>query len=254
MRTVVRYGWTPDLPDARDLKLPPRRVHAPTPSKIDLRNHGPVIYDQGNLGSCTANAIAAAIQFDMIKQKQKVFRPSRLFIYYNERVIEDTVAQDSGAQLRDGAKTVAKLGVCDEEGSWPYDESKLTDRPWNSAYAKALDHQTLLYARVPQTALDLEGCLADGFPFVFGFTVYQSFESDSVALTGIVPMPNIKANEGVVGGHAVMAVGYDKLSRVFICRNSWGIDWGMKGYFTMPYDYVLNSDFSDDFWTFRKVE
>jgi C1A family cysteine protease len=94
--------------------------------------------------------------------------------------------------------------------------------------------------------------MADGFPFVFGFTVYDSFESDQVAKTGILNMP--KPDEPEVGGHAVMGVGYDDAKKRLLVRNSWGADWGMKGYFTMPYDYVASRDLSDDFWTIRKAE
>jgi len=93
----------------------------------------------------------------------------------------------------------------------------------------------------------LKGCLASGYPFVFGFTVYQSFESAQVAKTGIVPMP--APHEAVVGGHAVLAVGYDDASQQFIVRNSWGDGWGIKGYFMMPYGYLTDTSLSDDFWT-----
>ena len=96
-------------------------------------------------------------------------------------------------------------------------------------------------------------CLAEGFPFVFGFTVYNGFESDAVAKSGVLNMPG--PDERMVGGHAVMAVGYDNTQRRFIVRNSWDTDWGMKGYFTMPYDYLdLNSGLADDFWTIRASE
>ena len=96
-----------------------------------------------------------------------------------------------------------------------------------------------------------KGCLADGYPFVFGFTVYESFESAEVGRTGVLKMP--KPGEGVVGGHAVLGVGYDDTAQRFIVRNSWGRGWGQKGYFTMPYSYLLTNNLSDDFWTIRLV-
>ena len=95
-------------------------------------------------------------------------------------------------------------------------------------------------------------CLAEGFPFVFGFTVYESFESQQVSKTGKVYMP--KKNEKVLGGHAVLAVGYNDKDKRFTVRNSWGTGWGMKGYFTMPYDYLASRYLSDDFWTIRSAE
>jgi C1A family cysteine protease len=98
----------------------------------------------------------------------------------------------------------------------------------------------------------MRGCLAEGYPFVFGFSVYESFEREEVAKNGKVNMP--KKNEAQVGGHAVMAVGYLQSSKRFIVRNSWGTSWGMSGYFTMPFDYLLDENLSDDFWTIRLVE
>src|SRR6202171_276947 len=119
-RKIARYGWIPDQPDARDhLYAAPAVFLAALPPSADLRRRWPAVYNQGHLGSCTANAIAAAIEVDRIKQKISDFVPSRLFIYYNERVIEGTVRSDSGAMIRDGIKSVASLGVCPEP-EWPY--------------------------------------------------------------------------------------------------------------------------------------
>lgn len=250
---IQRYGWVPDLPDHRDqMYAAPAHFQAVLPAKVDLRPLCPPVYDQGPLGSCTANAIGAAVQFGQMKQATKSFFPSRLFIYYNERVVEGTVDSDSGAQIRDGIKVVAKQGACPETPDWPYDISRFRDRPPRRAFKDALKNQVLLYQRVNQTLNQMKGCLASGYPFVFGFTVYESFEGQQVAKTGVVPMP--KPGEGTAGGHAVMAVGYDdKAQRLFV-RNSWGTGWGMDGYFTMPYAYLLDSDLSDDFWTIRLVE
>src|ERR1700722_3045212 len=117
---LSHYGWVPDLPDARDhLYRAPKAIGA-IPKSVDLRPGCPVVYDQGELGSCTANAIAGAIEFDQRKEKlPQPFTPSRLFIYYNERVMENSVASDAGAQIRDGIKSVAAQGVCPET-LWPY--------------------------------------------------------------------------------------------------------------------------------------
>jgi C1A family cysteine protease len=245
------YGWVPDLPDQRDhLYAAPLMALKTIPSKVDLRSHCPAVYDQGQLGSCTANAVAGAIQFDLKKQKKPVFVPSRLFIYYNERVMEHTVNSDSGAMIRDGIKSVAKSGDAPEP-EWPYNISKFTQKPPAKVYKDAKKHRALSYQRVTQSLTQMRGCLASGYPFVFGFTVYESFESQKVARTGVLQMP--ASNEKSVGGHAVLAVGYDDGQQRFIVRNSWSSDWGMKGYFTMPYAYLTDSNLSDDLWTIRLV-
>lgn len=250
---VSHFGWMPDLPDHRDFSYSaPRAVLRKLPDKVDLRKLCPPVYDQGELGSCTANAIGAAFEFELIRQNPVMdFIPSRLFIYYNERVIENTVQTDSGAQIRDGMKTVKKQGVCPED-DWPYDTGKFTVKPPRTCYIDAMKHQVVSYTRVTRKLEQMKGCLADGYPFVFGFSVYDSFESPAVAKTGKVNMP--KANEKLLGGHAVMAVGYNDRLKRFIVRNSWGTGWGIKGYFTMPYDYLTNENLSDDFWTIRFVE
>lgn len=247
------YGWVPDLPDHRDHLYAAPIVHLRAlPKSVDLRKQCPPIYDQGELGSCTANAIGAAIQFDRHKQKLSPdFVPSRLFIYYNERVIEHSVSSDSGAQIRDGIKTIAKQGVCREK-EWPYDIKKFAHKPASACYKDAARYQAVQYQRVPQILNQLKGCLASGYPFVFGFSVYTEFESDVVAKTGILPLPGPK--EKLLGGHAVLGVGYDDTKQVFVIRNSWGTAWGMKGYFTMPYAYLTDSNLVDDLWTIRVME
>lgn len=250
---VGRYGWVPDLPDARDHMYAVAPILAKAiPSKVDLRRSCPPVFDQGQLGSCTANAIGAAYQFDAMKQKlSTAFAASRLFIYYNERDMEGTVDSDSGAAIRDGIKSIAKLGVCPET-DWPYDITQFATKPADACYTEAAEHKALSYQRVGRSLTQMKGCLASGFPFVFGFTVYDSFESPAVARNGKVPMPDT-TTESVLGGHAVLAVGYDQKKQVFIVRNSWGTGWGMKGYFTMPFGYLLEENLSDDFWTVRIV-
>jgi len=251
-RSSAHYGWQPDLPDFRDFKYGVRpALTKKLPQSVDLRNGCPPIYDQGQLGSCTANAIAAAFEYDLIKQNAPDFLPSRLFIYYNERSIENTINTDSGAQIRDGIKSIAKLGVCPET-QWPYIPSEFAHKPYLECYQSALNHKTLTYEKLARDQKQICACIADGYPVVIGFTVYDYFESNEMARKGILKMP--AAGESVVGGHAVLIVGYDNAQQGYIVRNSWGKDWGLKGYFIMPYEYLLHPDLANDFWTIRVVE
>jgi C1A family cysteine protease len=244
------YGWVPDLPDHRDrLYAAERPALAKLPAQVDLRSGCPPVYDQGPLGSCTANAIAGAIQFDQGKQGAKVFMPSRLFIYFNEREMEGSAGSDSGGAIRDGVKSIAGQGVC-AETEWPYDISRFAEKPPPQCYTDAQECQAISYRRLASKNLDqLKGCLASGCPFVFGFTVYDAFGSDLVAKTGELSMPC--PEEQTQGGHAVLAVGYDDAAGRFTVRNSWGADWGLSGYFTMPYAYLTCPDLADDFWAVR---
>jgi C1A family cysteine protease len=245
------YGWVPDLPDHRDIMYSAvRKVPAELPAKVDLRAQCSPVEDQGQLGSCTGNALAGALEFLEKKDGVPFKDVSRLFIYYNERVIEHSVKSDSGAMIRDGIKTLAKQGACSEK-SWPYLISKFSVKPTAACYKEAGQHQITSYQRI-EVLDEMRTCLADGYPFVFGFTVYESFESQQVANTGAVQMP--KSSEKVVGGHAVLAVGYDDKEKRFIVRNSWGANWGIKGYFTIPYAYLADRNLSDDLWTIRRGE
>jgi C1A family cysteine protease len=247
-----RLGWVPDRPDQRDhLYSAPFRHLATLPPDVDLTKEMPPVYDQGDLGSCTANAIAGAFEFGLAKQNLADFMPSRLFVYYNERAMEGTVNSDSGAMIRDGIRSVARLGVCTED-LWPYDIRQFRTKPDQNCYDQATGNKVLQYQRIPRTLAQMQACLASGFPFVFGFTVYESFESPEVAQTGVVPMP--ARNEEVLGGHAVLAVGYSNDDQRFRVRNSWGDGWGQGGYFTMPYAYLVDHSLSQDFWAILQVE
>ena len=250
-RTTARLGWIPDIPDVRDkLYAAVRPIPAALPPVVDLRANCSPVEDQGQFGSCTANALVGALEFLELKDKVRFSNLSRLFLYYNERSIEGSVGSDSGAMLRDGIKTLAKQGVCSET-NWPYDISGFTKKPPKGCYQEAEKHQILSYARL-EAVDEMRATLAEGFPFVFGFSVYESFESAQVAKNGIVNLP--ETGERQLGGHAVLAVGYDDASKRFTVRNSWGTGWGMKGYFTIPYAYLQNRSLSDDFWTIRRGE
>lgn len=244
------FGWKRDLPDQRD-----RVYTAPTDlsltAMVDLRPMFPSVYDQGNANSCVANAVGSIIEYDLGKQKVSCpYTPSRLYIYYNTRYAAGDVNYDSGASIRGTIKSLNVYGYCDEKW-WPYNPSKYRVKPPKDVYAESLRHLVYQYSRVNQTANDLKLALASGHMVVFGFTVYQSFMSNIVASTGVVPMPS--QEEYVSGGHAMCLVGFDDAKQWFICRNSWGPDWGDKGFCYMPYAYLLNPNLASDFWVIRSV-
>lgn len=240
------YGWRPDTPDQRDHRFALARAAAPVelPAVVDLRWAMPPVRDQGNLGSCTGVAIAAAIEYALTLERRRI-TPSPLFIYYAERFLENSVAVDAGAEIRSGIKACSKIGVCTET-AWPYDPARFAELPPEPARSEAAAHRVITYMRVPPSLHLLRAALVKRLPVVIGFAVYESFESNAVALSGHAPMPG--PGEAMLGGHAVLLVGYDMPNGRWILRNSWGTDWGDKGYFTLPLPYLLNTDLADDFW------
>jgi C1A family cysteine protease len=245
------YGWIPDLPDKRDLLFAaPRKVSLP--ETVDLRAEMPEVYDQGALGSCTANATGAAFQYELRRQLQAtggkpeaMFVPSRLFLYYNSRAVEGTIKEDAGAMIRDVIKVSNKLGMVPET-LWPYSDkgTRFMKKPYVKVFREALKHQVLKYQRVVGVN-GIKQALALGFPVVAGFSVYDSFESDEAANTGIIP--EVTEGEAMLGGHAILIVGYTKDH--WIVRNSWGADWGDKGYCYMRFTVEF-----EDCWTVQLVE
>lgn len=244
-------GWRPDKPDQRDFHYSlPRAVVLPP--LVDLRPLSPPIFDQGDLGSCTANAISGALQYSSIKGNlaDKNIVRSRLFIYYNERVMEGSVSSDAGAEIRDGIKSVAQQGACNES-IWWYNVAKFAVKPSKACYTNALKYKSLTYMRVTQDLAHMKGCLAEGYPIVLGISVYDSFMTDAAAATGIIPMP--AASESLQGGHAIRIVGYNDTTQQFTFANSWGTSWGALGYGYLPYPYLTNNNLCDDLWTIRAV-
>ena len=248
--TLKTYNVVKSTPDARDYQFS-AKVSTPKtmPSAVDLRPQMPTVVDQGNLGSCTANAIVAAFQYDLIKQKLNIFTGSRLFVYYNERLMEGSVGQDAGAMIRDGIKSLNTYGVCSEP-TWPYIISRFANKPSTAAYTQAKLNKALSYYSVASSPTAIKTALAAGYPVVIGIEVYESFESYSVSSSGVVPMP--KPSEQLLGGHAVLVVGYNDVLQQFIVRNSWGTSWGKNGYFFLPYAYANNS-LMNDCWVVSSV-
>ena len=220
------------------------------PPSMDFRSYCSPIDDQGDSGSCTGHALAGAINLIDNKKYQKIFRVSRLFIYYQERVIEGTVSSDDGAYLRDGIKACYTYGA-PLEGYWPFDLTKITVKPSKQAYDDAVKRKVTSYSRC-SNATTIKNSIATGNPVVIGFDVYESFESDAVARTGMMPYPD-KRRETYLGGHAVCVVGYRDSDSRLICRNSWGSGWGDRGYFYMPYAVVNDPSMSSDFWSISSM-
>ncbi|MBU4376766.1 MAG: C1 family peptidase [Candidatus Omnitrophica bacterium] len=241
-----KYGWQPDIPDERDFLYRAIRPVIRLPKKVNLQARCSKVEDQGDLGSCTAQSLAGNLEFLDNEADGQYTDVSRLFIYYNERLLMDSVDYDSGASLRVGIKTLKNDGAC-EEKLWPYVIERFDQKPLQKCYTDAKEHRITSYHRISGLK-EMLVCLAEGFPFVFGFTVYESFENQAVARTGVINMP--EKDERAVGGHAVMAVGYDQGVERFIVRNSWGEKWGKKGYCTMPFEYL--ETLAADFWTIRK--
>jgi len=222
-------------------------ISTPMKSIVDLRDKLPVIYDQGNLGSCTANALSYC--FDFVDDTS--FYPSRLFLYYNTRLLDKNINQDAGSTLTQGIRALERYGIS-SENTWPYIINRFKIKPCDASYNEGTKHKVLNANRVAQTLASMKGCLNQGFPFVTGILIYSSFESTLVSKTGNVPMPNTK-REKLLGGHAVTCVGYNDIRGVWIMKNSWGSLWGDRGYFYLPYPYLLSKTLSGDLWQITKV-
>ena len=253
------YNLKRDVEDVRDFQV--TKVVAPVkgvrlPSSVDLRGKMPAVFNQLSIGSCSSNAGVANVMY--LKNHSELL--SRLFLYYKERELEGTVNEDAGAQMRDICKALNQFGVCSEQ-YFPYDITQFAATPTPEAITDAITHKILAYHSL-STITDIKNNLAlRQKPVLIGMSVYESFESDAVAKTGIVPMPNL-AVEKNLGGHAILCCGYrdasltqkllspftGKSAGSFIVRNSWGANWGDKGYFYLPYEFVTKG-LAFDFWS-----
>jgi len=247
-------GWVKGPPPSSSDRKVSVNYDKDLPDSVDLRGPNmPPVYNQGRLGSCTANAIAGAFQYSQRKNGIKDFAPSRLFIYYNERTIENDIDKDNGAVIKDGMKSIQDQGVCHEE-TWPYDVEKFDAKPPDVAYTEGMDNQALKFSYVQEDdQVDaVKRVLHAGWPVIFGFQVPAAFETQEVASSGVLPLPTSSSDK--VGGHAILACGFDDSQNAFLIRNSWGDQWGDKGYFWMPYEYVGKLKRGSDFWVLNTVE
>lgn len=245
-----KLNWRPSRRDIRDKVYVPEKPLLTLEPVVDMRNVYTKIFDQLDLGSCTANAAAGLVGFQRAQQGESGYKASRLFIYYEERVIEGSVRYDSGAQVRDAINVLYKQGAC-RELFWEYDISMFATQPTPDCYSNAENFKIKEYFYLDNTKLDeIKSCLSEGHAIIFGFTVYNSFYDANTS--GFVPVPN--RNDRVIGGHCVYIVGYDDTIQRFICVNSWGKNWGDNGIFYMPYEYISNPNLCSDFWTISLVD
>ena len=244
------FGWKKDRPDHRD-KLFQARGSLRAPKKADLRPTCSRVEDQGEIGSCTANAATSAVEF--LYRKAGATQPelSRLFLYFATRVwvAKDSPQEDNGATIRDTMRALAKYGTS-IESLWPYDLGAFAKAPNAAAKGDAVTHQILHYYRVPNLS-SLKLCLSQGYPVSGGFVIPESAMGDETYGTGVVKYP--EPTEEFVGGHAVLFVGYDDTKKLITFQNSWGTGWGDKGFGYLPYDFITNW-LANDLWTIRTAE
>lgn len=218
---------------------------APSRNFVDLRQWASPVEDQLHLGSCVGQAIVGAFELMVNKSTPERFVDlSRLFVYYNARLLDNWVNEDVGAYVRDGIKAVNKYGVCSET-VWPYIVEKFADAPSIESYMDAKNRLIKKYYRISKLddtvkAIDLE------YPVVISMHVFNSFYDLELPGRAVLSMP--LQWEELIGGHAVTLVGYDLNKKQFIVRNSFGPDWGDHGYFIMPFDYYTK--YTMDNWIF----
>lgn len=247
----LKINTQKSTPDARDHQLKLLNPKLKISKSVNLKSELPYIFDQGRIGSCTANSAGSMYSWIVKKNNGQTFIPSRLFLYYNTRVIQGTVGYDSGASLRNTMKSLKDYGVCPET-SWAYLYDNLFTKPTSTCYEQGSQRQALSYASVAISLVSMKNVLQTR-PFILGILVYSSFFYPSVSKTGYVPVPNIQ-KEKLLGGHAILVLGYDDAKQCFYCRNSWGTSWGMNGDFYLPYQYATNRKLSFDAWVLYSVE
>lgn len=264
-RRIQRLGWKPDLPDHRDFIFKPGMDAKSVPGTHSLVPLMPPIFDQMQLGSCTGNGWARIMQYMAMQEGELAATDflSRLFIYYYERVIENSVGEDAGAEIRDGAKVVANYGA-PPESLWPYSDANpgpFSQEPPQSVQDAAKKLEALQYQRVQVggPGAPMRSAIAEGYPIVIGFPVPDYFENPSVwDPSSGQPLPVPGPNANIIGGHCVVLTGYDFTGRnfppYFEADNSWGPGWGMGGRFRFHYRWFLPDESqAGDMWIVKKT-
>ena len=252
------YGFIKDIFDINPQYSPNSIKNAVgTLPSINFADEMPQVYDQLSIGSCQSNALGACIEYN-IKTDET---PSRLFLYYNARKLMGTINQDSGSTIQAVFQGAKQYGSC-AETLWPYitppdtegafvPVSEMYVCPPDSVYQQA--HKDLLISMESINSMDgIKHALSNKIPVVFGMEVYDYFESAEMASCGVLRLPG--SNEKLIGGHALVLVGFDDNKKTFTVRNSWSKNWGINGYFTAPYDYIENPDLAFQFRVLLKME
>jgi len=240
------YNDKKDSKDSRDFKIncDKQDYHA----WIDLRSQSkcPAVLNRLDLCSQTTNTVSNVIRYLMRKQNMKEFQPSRLLIYYYSRLLEGTQDQNTGLKLRNVMKAIKKYGFCDEK-LWKYNVDMFKERPPNELNEIALGNvKNFKYFSIDSGIENLKSILSNGIPIIFNMEVYESFNNDDVTKTGMIPMPARKKKicklyvtikkEKIIGIHCVAMYGYRTSNNCFICMNSYGTEWGERGFFYLPFD------------------
>lgn len=212
---------------------------------IDLRENFSDVYDQGKIGSCTANALCSIFEYD----NTDGFKGSRLFLYYNERIFINETDKDDGAFIEDGISALKIYGLCNES-EWAYKLENVLIKPSDKSYENAKNNFVIEAINIDNNLDIIKEWLNKNEPIAVGISIYSNFMSSTTSKTGMVSMP-IKTDK-FIGGHAVIICGYDDYQQLFILRNSWGNYWGDKGYFYLPYEYVLNTNLCNNMWIIIK--
>ena len=225
------------------------------PNTVDLRSLLSPIEEQYTLGSCVGNALASILEYFYFYTfgHRKFF--SRLFIYYNARMLEDEISHrnatetDSGADLQFAIVSLIKFGCCEEQ-YWPFYEHLINIQPHEQAYENGQKYRLNEFRRLSNNIYELRECLAQGYPFVMAIKIYSSFASNH---HGFIPMPKSHEKSSQYR-HAIVCVGYIHSAKVFIIRNSHGIQWGDRGYGYLPYEYVTDKVLTKDLWTLTSIK
>jgi C1A family cysteine protease len=212
------------------------------PAIVDRRASFTEILDQGDLGSCVANAVGAELRCQMLPKKQYLL--SRLKLYFDARKREGNLGSDTGCMIRTALRVCQESGYAKEK-FWPYIIAKFTKNPAIKAGLDAEKNKINSYQRIECNDLySIKCAIFEGHNIVAGISVFESFDSLTTAQTGVICMP--KSTEKELGGHAVLIVGYNDNTQEFIVLNSWSERWGQNGFFTIPYQYIQS--FNSDLW------